>query len=126
MGHSISKQSRQYYRLRYPKSERPRIKAWNKQFPVTEISEKGLRLLFSSEVDVKKRMEIKGTLILSGGESFDVIGEVLRLDGTELVIKLNEGPSLKHMAAEQIRIRKKFPGFFDSIKAKNESNRQTK
>ena len=100
------------------------MKAWNKQFPVTEISEKGLRLLFSSEVDVKKRMEIKGTIILSGGESFDVVGEVLRLDGDELVIKLNEGPSLKHMAAEQIRIRKNFPGFFDSIKAQNESDRQ--
>ncbi|MBD1557221.1 PilZ domain-containing protein [Vibrio sp. S9_S30] len=126
MEHSISKQSRQYYRLRYPKSERPRIKAWDHQFPVTEISEKGLRFLFSSEVEIKKRMEIKGTIILSGGESFDISGEVLRVDGVELVIKLEEGPSLKQMAAEQIRIRKKFPGFFDPIKEESDSKRQTK
>lgn len=124
MGHSISTQTRQYYRLRYPKTERPRIKAWGQQFPVTEISEKGLRLLFSSEVKVGRGTEVEGIVILSSGESVEIKGEVLRLDGAELVIKLAEGPSLKHMTAEQIRIRKKYPGFFDSIKTKNESNRQ--
>ncbi len=120
-----NKQTRQYYRLRYPQEERPLVDALNHRFPVSEISEKGLRLLFSHQVEVIKWMEFKGVVVFFNGKSFEVTGKVMRLDGRELVIQLSQGIDFKFIALEQIRIRKKFPVFFDFVYSLNESNRQT-
>ncbi|WP_282176791.1 PilZ domain-containing protein [Vibrio nereis] len=47
-----------------------------------------------------------------------IVGDVFRFDGHEMVIKLDKGPSFKHMVDEQRYIRSKYPAFYDRLRGK--------
>ncbi|MDB1122939.1 PilZ domain-containing protein [Vibrio algarum] len=109
-------QRREYFRLRYPKSERPRAKILDRDFRICEISEQGTRILFTNSHPVSRGVTIKGTIRFHDGVEIPIEGRVLRLDDNELVAKLTKGPDLKRMTAEQIYLRKKYPGLFSKTK----------
>ncbi len=110
-------QRRQYFRLRYPKNERPRAKLLGRDFWVCEISEYGTRILFTNSHPVSAGITITGSIRFHDGEEVEIQGKVLRLeDNLELVAQLSKGPDLKRMTQEQIYIRKKYPGYFKKTK----------
>jgi len=109
-------QRRQFFRLRYPKNERPRARILDRDFRVCEISEQGTRILFTNSHPVSAGILIRGTIHFHAGEHIEIEGRVLRMDGQELVAKLTKGPDLKRMTAEQIYLRKKYPGMFSKAK----------
>lgn len=110
-------QRRQFFRLRYPKSARPRAKLLGHDFWVCEISEQGTRILFTSSHPVSRGVTITGFIRFHDGEEIEIKGKVLRLDDNdELIAQLSKGPDLKRMTQEQIYIRKKFPGYFNKSK----------
>lgn len=109
-------QRRQFFRLRYPKNERPRARIQDRDFRVCEISEQGTRILFTNSHPVSAGVLIRGTIHFHDGEQIEIEGRVLRMDGQELVAKLTKGPDLKRMTAEQIYLRKKYPGMFSKTK----------
>lgn len=110
-------QRRQFFRLRYPRNDRPRAKLLGRDFWVCEVSEQGTRILFTSYHPVSKGVSISGTIRFHDGEEIEIEGQVLRLENDgELVAQLTKGPDLKRMTKEQIYIRKKYPGFFNKMK----------
>lgn len=112
MAQNTPDQRRQFFRLRYPKNERPRAKIMGRDFLICEISEQGVRILFTNSHPVSRGVPIGGTITFSDGEEIEIEGSTLRLDGNELIAQLTKGPDLKRINKEQIRLRKKYPGLF--------------
>ena len=69
--------------------------------------------MLASGCAVRLRQTFAGVLRFKDGDTTPIVGVVLRLEGSEMVVKLSKGVSLKRMIAEQSRLRKKYPMFFD-------------
>ncbi|MBW3694723.1 PilZ domain-containing protein [Vibrio sp. T187] len=110
-------QKRQYYRLKYPKRARPLMRVDDELFHVSEVSEKGVRLLIRNLASFYRGLSMVGTLNLHDHSTVKVSGAVLRFDGDEVILQLSKGPSFKDMVSEQRHIRQKYPSFFASQKA---------
>jgi len=104
---------RAYYRLRYPKAERPKLLSGDQVYEVSEISEKGLRVVLEG-AEVQRAEPFSGVLSFFDGEEIKVVGTVFRSDERETVVKLTTGISLKRMLDEQLRIREKYPRLHDT------------
>ncbi len=105
-------QRRAFFRLPYPHAERPSLLADDAVYPVSEISEGGLRVVALDQGDVLARQQdVQGTLRLAGGD-VQLHGRVLRQQGEEVVLVLTEGIPLSLMVSEQRRLIRKFPLLF--------------
>ncbi|WP_375752488.1 PilZ domain-containing protein [Vibrio sp. HN007] len=102
-------QRRQYYRLRYPRNDRPVITLMDKKYHVCEISEQGLRIVFLSQNPVAIGLTVSGKISFHDSETLSIEGEILRQDDLEVIIKLTKGVSFKRMTVEQLYLRKKYP-----------------
>ena len=101
-------QKRSFFRLRYNEPEMPFF-LWNgKTFPVSEISEQGIRIEVKQDVQIVNGEFIAGIIQFDEGEEIEIQGKSMRREDGELVIKLHHGVELKIMNKEQIRIRKKY------------------
>ncbi|MEZ8103517.1 PilZ domain-containing protein [Vibrio clamense] len=119
MEKEVAEQKRQYYRLKYPKKARPLIRIGDQLIPVSEVSEKGLRIVRHDFSALYKGLIMAGILRLHGDRQIPVQGPILRFDGNEVIIKLDEGITFKDMFEEQRYIRQKYPVHFTN------QNRQT-
>jgi len=116
MDNQTEDQKRQFFRLRYPKNERPKATILDRDFRICEISEEGTRILFTNSHPVSRGISIKGSICFHDGTEIPIEGRILRLDDDELVAQLTKGPDLKRMTAEQIYLRKKYPSLFSKTK----------
>jgi hypothetical protein len=107
-------QRRRYYRLRYPEVERPTVWFKGRYYEVLEVSEGGAMILLGDGCAVRLGQSFVGVVQFQDGETSSIVGVVLRLDENKMVVKLSKGISLRRMMAEQIRLRKKYPMFFES------------
>ena len=110
-------QKRQYYRLKYPKGARPIMRIKDQLFQVSEVSEKGVRVMTRNVSHFYRGLSMAGTLDLHDEKRVDISGAVLRFDGDEVIIQLSRGPSFKDMVSEQRHIRQHYPAFFASLRA---------
>jgi len=107
-------QRRRYYRLHYPEIERPTVWFKGRYYEVSEISEGGVVILLGDGCAVRLGQAFVGVIQFQDGETNSIVGVVLRIDGNRMVVKLSKGISLRRMMTEQIRLRKKYPMFFES------------
>jgi hypothetical protein len=114
-------QRRRYYRLHYPEAERPTVWFKGLHYEVAEVSEGGLMILLGDGCAVRLGQSFAGVVRFQDGETNSIVGIVLRIDANKMVVKLSKGISLKRMMAEQIRLRKKYPMFFDSNAGESET-----
>ena len=114
-------QRRRYYRLHYPEVERPSVWFKGQYYEVTEVSEEGLVILLGSGCAVRLGQSFVGVIQFRDGETHSIVGVVLRIDESKMAVKLSKGISLKRMMAEQIRLRKKYPMFFESKAGESEA-----
>ncbi len=112
---------RAYYRLRYPRAERPTVRIEDRDYEVSEVSERGARIVLTGACAVPRDQPFAGVLRFRDGETGSIEGVVLRSDEKEMVVGLSSGVSLKRMMAEQIRLRQKYPMFFDTIEGANDT-----
>ncbi len=106
-------QKRQFYRLRYPKRARPSAVINGRKFHVCEISEQGMRILFTGDHAVAMGIYLSGTIQFHDGTTVEIEGRTLRQDPDhELIIQLVKGLDLKRMTKEQIYLRSKYPRLF--------------
>ena len=107
-------QRRRYYRLHYPEAERPTVWFKGLHYEVAEVSEGGLMILLGDGCAVRLGQSFVGVVRFQDGETNSIVGVVLRIDENRMAVKLSKGISLRRMMAEQIRLRKKYPMFFES------------
>ncbi len=103
---------RTHYRLRYPIAERPTARIEDRDYEVSEISERGVKIRLESVSGLAVEQRFAGVLRFEDGETLGIEGVVLRSDGKESVLKLAQGISQKRIVAEQIRLRQKYPLHF--------------
>jgi len=108
---------RAHFRLQYPLAERPTVQSGDRDYEVLDISEGGARmkLLTGGHAAVHQDQPFAGVLRFQDGETVSIEGVVLRSDRIAMVVRLSSGVSAKRMVADQIRLRKRYPLFFDTI-----------
>ena len=106
---------RDYFRLDYPAAERPTIRYKGCDYRITEVSERGIKILMDRVCTVRVGQSIAGVIRFKDGGTVSVVGVVLRCGEKEMVVELTKGISLGRMTEEQRRIRQKYPMFFDRV-----------
>jgi len=114
-------QRRRYYRLQYPEVERPTVWFKGRDYEVTEVSEGGVMILLGDGCAVRLGQSFVGVIQFQDGETNPIVGVVLRIAANKMAVKLSKGISLRRMMAEQIRLRKKYPMFFEGKAGESEA-----
>ncbi|MEP3481544.1 MAG: PilZ domain-containing protein [Fuerstiella sp.] len=118
MSSSEESNSRTAYRLRYPAAARPVVRINGLSYPVTELSEAGVRLLVDDDTSSGLKGPLVGYLTFPDQETEVIEGEVARIDRNhadqvEAILLLSQGVSLKRMISEQVRIRSDYLTLID-------------
>ena len=114
MAAKLPDDKRRYYRLQYPVPERPTVWFQGCRYAVSEISEGGVRIILTGGCAVRLRQTFAGVIRFKDGGTTPIVGVVIRFHDCEIVVELSKGISLKRMIAEQSRLRKRYPMFFES------------
>lgn len=93
--------AREYYRVAYPTSLRPRLEVLDHQFDVVDVSERGLRFRLGKAAAPEPGNEVQGTLQFRRGDTVPIRGVVVRIDDGEVATRLDEGIPLRVIMAEQ-------------------------
>ena len=96
---------RRFYRLRYPTKERPELVLGDQTFPVTELSEGGLRIL-AKELP---QTGVHGILRLKDGQEIGIEGSAVRQEGDEAIIVDLKGVEFSHLVSEHRRLLLLYP-----------------
>jgi len=108
---------RRYHRLRYPEADRPSVRFDKKEFPVSEISEKGTKIVLPAGCSLEQHQPFTGILWFQDGVNILIRGVVQRCDKEGVAVKLSKGISVQRMIAEQSRLLEKYPNLFDASEA---------
>lgn len=100
----MSRERRNYYRIRFPATTRPILCVDGRSYVVTELSEGGLRVLEA----VSLPTPFSGSLTFSDGNVANVRGRVLRRD-VETVVSHLVGIEYADVMREQRRLLRLFP-----------------
>lgn len=92
---------REHYRVAYPTQLRPKFLVQGFTFDVVDISERGLRFRLGDAATPDAGNEVQGTVRFRSGETITVRGTVLRVDGREVAVRLEEGVPLRVIMEQQ-------------------------
>ncbi len=98
------KLSRNFFRLEYPKEARPRIEIRHDQYPVINLSERGVKFVFNAnrqDLPAELEEDIDATIVFGDSTRTHVSGKILRVDTDALVLELSEGIPLQRIMTEQ-------------------------
>jgi len=92
---------REYYRVTYPASLRPRLTVQAADFEVIDVCERGLRFALAGAQPPGVGFEVRGRFQPHGGTPVDICGEVVRVERDEVALKLDHRIPLPTIMAEQ-------------------------
>ena len=102
-------QRRAYYRLRYPEAERPMVEVGDNTYPVVELSEAGVRVHVGATAPARPGTPFSGFIRFRDDDVVPVRGDWFRFEGTEAVVRLSAGVSMRRMLDEQRRLIHLYP-----------------
>jgi hypothetical protein len=99
------------YRIPYPPTARPRLKLGEREVPLVDCSERGLRFSADDTALPPVGSRISGhVLLLSGGPALSVEGTVIRCQSGEVAVQLKApGIPVRAVFAEQRYLGQRFP-----------------
>ncbi len=102
---------RSAYRIPYPATARPRLKLGEREVPLVDCSERGLRFSADDTVLPPVGSHIRGqVLLLSGGPALTIEGTVIRCQSGEVAVQLKApGIPVRAVFAEQRYLGQRFP-----------------
>lgn len=100
---------RQYFRIQYLVSDKPKLVIGRKTYEVIDVSERGLRFAVAGGKAPQLNSNIRGDITFPDNKTFAIEGTVLRINpaGTEVSVHLTRGIPLVKMMEEnrkQIKI----------------------
>jgi hypothetical protein len=103
---------RQYYRIRYPLSYRPKIRIQNEDYGgvVVELSERGVRFICEGNIILSEGSALEVNITFRDGESFELTGEILRVTKEGVIVRFLDWLPLSRVMKEQIYLRNHFVG----------------
>lgn len=105
------KPNRSYFRLEYPQGARPQIELGEGNYPVINLSEKGVKFSFNTKRQGQPfnlEADVNATIVFQDHSRTTVIGRILRVDSDAVVLELSEGVPLQRIMTEQRILLNKF------------------
>jgi hypothetical protein len=93
--------NREYYRVTYPTTLRPRLLVQGHTFDVVDVCERGIRFQLGEAVPPDVGYEIQGTVRFRRGETVDIRGTIVRIHDSEIAARLDSGIPLRAIMEEQ-------------------------
>lgn len=90
MTHQTDHEKRKFIRLRYPQTKRPTVELLGHEYPLCEISEEGMRLLFKSTSPFSLGIQFSGIIHFCDDEDIPIEGIALRQHVYEVAVKLTK------------------------------------
>ncbi len=101
--------SRDFYRVTYPKRERPVLVLQDDEWPISDVSETGLRYEVATGDLPELGEEVYGEVRFQRGDRTLIAGEVLRLEGRRIALRLEPpGVPFRILLEEQQFLRTKY------------------
>lgn len=102
---------RSEYRIPYPPTARPRLRLGDREVPLVDCSERGLRFCADDASLPQVGSRITGQiLLLSGGPALPIEGTVIRCQSGEVAVQLKApGIPFRAVFAEQRFLGQRFP-----------------
>ncbi len=97
-------EKRKFFRLRYHQDQRPTVELFGHEYPVCEISEEGMRLLFKSTSPFSLGVTFSGVVHFDDDEDIPIEGIALRQHVYEVAVRLSKGISAKRIDKERQHI----------------------
>lgn len=101
-------QRREHFRVAYPLAERPKLKMWEREHNVIDISEQGVKFRYDSSITVRSTKIIRATIRFHDGELVSIEGKVVRSGTNEAILVLSKGIPYKRIVEEQRYIKSKY------------------
>jgi hypothetical protein len=108
---NYNENKREYYRIIYPLSCRPKIIILGLEYEVVDVSEHGIRFHVEKTLNLKTGLEINAEIIFHDGEAVTVVGKILRIVKNKVILNLSKGIPLKKIVNEQRYLIKNYPHF---------------
>ena len=102
-------QRRQYYRVQYPPTDRPTIVFEDQVHPVLDIAETGIKYEHSGSALPQLGHHLTATVVFADKERVEVEGLVLRITGSEVIVRLDRWVPFAKIMSEQRRFLKASP-----------------
>ncbi len=85
------KNTRQYYRIKYPLFYRPKIKIRGEDIDneVVELSERGVRFLYEGTRQLSIGLKLNVTIIFYDGTAFEFSGDLLRVEKKDMILRFS-------------------------------------
>jgi hypothetical protein len=104
---SQTEQKRQVYRIKYPDSDRPRLVTSLGSFEVVDCSEAGMRFQLAGAAAPLVTSAVTGRVTFGMGETAEVAGFVLRVDGNMVAVRFTRSLPTWIMLREQRWLRER-------------------
>jgi hypothetical protein len=92
---------RAHFRIQYPMAARPRFRLGGEVYEVVDLSEGGLRFRTPQPLLLDYDQPLQGVIRFHRGEESAVTGRVLRLDGRDVVLRIDSGVTFRTVMEEQ-------------------------
>ncbi|MHA2403904.1 MAG: PilZ domain-containing protein [Candidatus Kariarchaeaceae archaeon] len=104
---------RQYYRIRYPLSYRPKARIHGEDYEgeVVELSERGVRFLYEGKFILSEGLDLEITITFHNGESFELQGEILKVTKEDIIVRFFNWLPLSRIMMEQLYLRNHCVGY---------------
>jgi hypothetical protein len=108
---------RQYYRIKYPHFYRPKIKirGEDNENDVVELSERGVRFNYQGTRQLSKGSGLHVTIIFYDGETFQLAGELLRVENKDIILRFSSSLPLSRIMKEQIYLITRSAGHLEIV-----------
>ena len=102
-------QRRNYFRVKFPVTQRPCLMVNSAQFEVLELSETGARVNAGGSTSLAAAEPVNATIQFRDGTSAQVVGCLYRRESNEVILRFRDNLPYPVIAAEQRRLLKLFP-----------------
>jgi len=103
---------RQYYRIRYPHSYRPKVRIHGEDYEsdVVELSERGVRFLYEDTSKLSEGLGLEVNITFHDGESFELECEILKVEKEDVIVRFSDSLPPSRIMKEQIYLRANIVG----------------
>jgi hypothetical protein len=95
---------RQYFRIQYPLYYRPKVRILGEDYEsdVMELSERGVRFRYKGSSQLSTGAELHVNITFYDDESFQLKGELLRIEKKDVILRFSGSISLNRIMKEQL------------------------
>jgi hypothetical protein len=108
MDESIFRERRDSERVRFSRHQHPCFQIYAKEYPITDLSEHGLRFWADRTGDFEDGRELEGRVLLQEGPELEIRGTVSRIEDGQVAIVLDAAFPMELVPKKEFDLIKSF------------------